>query len=90
MEPDESLLPGGASPYRMMFGRDQLDDIAPALDDEAVGAGVERTIEDQRYMAREERESGQEGGAGWRRLQHVVGARRSIGVVPGWDVYHRG
>lgn len=57
MEPDDSLT-GGASPYRMLFGRDprtQLDDLAPTLDDDAVGAGLERTIEDKRQMAREVR-----------------------------------
>ena len=52
----DTELPGGASPYHNLFGRDarsHLDAVTPALDDNSLGQGLERTVADQKRMTRE-------------------------------------
>lgn len=53
--PDPSL-PGGITPFKMLFGRNPrtpLDDIAPDLDRPAFGEGLERTVADRKQMFNE-------------------------------------
>ena len=53
--PDEAL-PGNASPYRMLFGREprsHIDAVTQALDDTSFGHGLKRTVADQQRMTRE-------------------------------------
>ena len=53
--PDESL-PGGASPYRILFGREprsHIDAMTQALDGDSFGQGLERTVTDQQRMTQE-------------------------------------
>ena len=52
----DTKLPGGASPYGVLFGRDprsHLDAVTPALDDNSLGQGREQTVADQQRMTRE-------------------------------------
>lgn len=53
MEPRQSL-PGGATPYRMLFGRDQLtplDELALTPNGSAFGQGSVRTVAEERQIA---------------------------------------
>lgn len=54
--PDKSL-PGGASPYRILFGRESrshIDVVTQALgDDSSFGHGLERAVTDQQRMTQE-------------------------------------
>ena len=53
--PDPSL-PGGASPYQILFGRpprSHIDFLAQPLDDAAFGQGLERTVEAQHHLTQE-------------------------------------
>ena len=52
----DTTLPGGASPYRILFGRDprsHIDAVTPALDSNTLGQGLERTVADQQRMTQE-------------------------------------
>lgn len=53
--PDESL-PGGASPYRILFGRElhsHIDVVTQTLDDASFNQGLERNVAEQQRMTQE-------------------------------------
>eukprot|EP00752_Nemacystus_decipiens_P010808 g9614.t1 len=85
----DPALPGGASPYTILFGREprsQIDIVTQTLeDDNSFGQGLERTVADQQRMTREilayrhQAQSRQRERHNARVLPQAAGAKAAVG-----------